>query len=108
MRTIFAAIVLASALPFAVAEAPTEMPAAEVEAATLVTAKVKGMVCDFCAQAVTKVFGKEDAVESVDVDLDHGEIRVTLVEGQSITDDRVEDLVKKSGYALVSIERATS
>jgi len=77
-------------------------------AQTMVTAKVNGMVCDFCARAVTKVFGKEDAVEGVHVDLDSGEIHVTLKSGAELSDDRVAELVKKSGYDLVSVERETA
>ncbi len=77
-------------------------------AQTMVTAKVNGMVCDFCARAVTKVFGKEDAVDNVHVDLDSGEIHVTLKSGAELSDDRVAELVKKSGYDLVSVERETA
>ena len=77
-------------------------------AQTMVTAKVNGMVCDFCARAVTKVFGKEDAVDNVHVDLDSGEIHVTLKSGAELSDDRVAALVKKSGYDLVSVERETA
>lgn len=85
-------------------EAKTETAAAQ----TMVTAKVKGMVCDFCARAVTKVFGKNDAVENVHVDLDTQEIHVTLKAGGELTDETVGDLVKKSGYTLVSIDRETA
>ena len=68
------------------------------------------MVCDFCARAVTKVFGKEAAVENVHVDLDKGEIHVTLKAGRRRAQRRtgLETLVKKSGYDLVSIERETA
>lgn len=77
-------------------------------AQTMVTAKVNGMVCDFCARAVTKVFGKQEAVENVHVDLDNGEIHVTLKPGAALSDETVADLVKKSGYDLVAIERETA
>ena len=72
---------------------------------TMVTAKVNGMDCDFCAWAVTKVFGKEDVVENVHIDLDNGEIHVTLKSGADMSDAEVEKLVKKSGYDLVSVGR---
>ena len=85
-------------------DAHSETPAAQ----TMVTAKVKGMVCDFCARAVTKVFSKNDAVENVHVDLDTQEIHVTLKTGGELTDDTVGELVKKSGYTLVSIDRETA
>jgi len=105
--------IAAMAFTFAIA-APVSMadqtPQSEASAAaqTMVTAKVNGMVCDFCARAVTKVFGKEDAVENVHVDLDKGEIHVTLKSGAALSDDRVGELVKKSGYDLVSVERETA
>ena len=83
-------------------------PEMTASAQTVVAAKVNGMVCDFCARAVTKVFSKEEAVESVDVDLDNGEIHVTLKAGEDLADDTVETLVIKSGYTLVSIERAAT
>lgn len=98
---------LAAALAVATpAFADESTPAvADASASTLVTAKVNGMVCDFCARAVTKVFGKEDAVDSVHVDLDKGEIHVTLKSGADLSDETVASLVKKSGYDLVSIAR---
>ena len=91
-----------------VAFADETSSAQTVTAQTMVTAKVNGMVCDFCARAVTKVFGKEDAVDNVHVDLDKGEIHVTLKTGSDLSDERVADLVKKSGYDLVSIDRETA
>lgn len=73
--------------------------------APVIVAQVNGLVCDFCAQALKKVFKKEDAVESLDVDLDAGEIRIALKDGETLSDDRVEKLIRKSGYALVSTTR---
>ncbi|MCR9194385.1 MAG: heavy-metal-associated domain-containing protein [Hyphomonas sp.] len=102
-----AATSIAFALPIAGAQEATSVETVTA-AQTMVTAKVTGMVCDFCARAVTKVFGKEDAVEAVHVDLDNGEIHVTLKPGAEMADDRIETLVKKSGYDLVSIERETA
>ncbi|GAB5455675.1 MAG: hypothetical protein Hens2KO_19040 [Henriciella sp.] len=101
-----AAATLVVSSPIAVSHAqPAEMAQTD---ATMLTVNVKGMVCDFCARAVTKVFGKNDAVENVHVDLDNGEIHVGLKPGESLTDEEVETLVKKSGYAMVSIEREVS
>ena len=101
-----AATSIAFAAPAALAQdAPAD---SAISTQTLVTAKVNGMVCDFCARAVTKVFGKQDAVENVHVDLDNGEIHVTLKPGAALSDEKVADLVRKSGYDLVSIERETA
>ena len=105
IKLALAATTIAFAAPIAAAQdAATETA---IGAQTMVTAKVNGMVCDFCARAVTKVFGKEDAVKNVHVDLDNGEIHVTLNSGGTLSDERVAELVKKSGYDLVSVERGS-
>lgn len=107
MLTALAATTLTLTAPVVSAQEPVAAEAA-TSAQTMVTAIVNGMVCDFCARAVTKVFGKEAAVENVHVDLDKGEIHVTLKSGAELSDERVATLVKKSGYDLVSIERETA
>ena len=104
----FAATFTLFAAP-AIAQEETPVTASEAPvAATTVTAKVDGMVCDFCAQAVKKVFGKQDSVASVDVDLDEGAIKLTLKPGHTLTDDEIAALVRKSGYTLTSIDRAAA
>ncbi len=103
MTMTLGAAAIALAIPAAVAQSPEAETAQP--GATLLTVSVKGMVCDFCAQAVTKVFGRNDAVDGVHVDLDNGEIHVGLKPGMSLSDEEVETLVNKSGYAMVSLER---
>lgn len=78
------------------------------ENAVVITAKVNGLVCDFCAQALKKVFKKEAAVESLNVDLSAGDVHIALKPGHSITDERVADLIRKSGYSLVSTHRVSN
>lgn len=106
LTVLLGALALTFASPIATAQPETtEMQAND---AAMLTVNVKGMVCDFCARAVTKVFGKNDAVDGVHVDLDNGEIHVGLKPGMTLSDDEVEQLVKKSGYAMISVERETS
>ena len=71
----------------------------------IITAKVNGLVCDFCAQSIRKVFGKQAAVETINVDLDNGEIVLSLKKGETLDDETIGTLIRKSGYALVGIER---
>lgn len=104
LNIFLSALALTIASPMAVAQSETGETVAAAEA-TMVTVSVKGMVCDFCARAVTKVFGQNEAVDGVHVDLDNGEIHVGLKPGMSLSDDEIETLVRKSGYALVSVER---
>ena len=70
-----------------------------------VKAHVNGLVCDFCARAIEKVFGKQEAVESVKVNLSDKLITLGLKDGQSLDDPTITKLINDSGYALVSIER---
>ena len=65
--------------------------------------KVNGMVCDFCAQAVWKVFQEYDAVKDINVDLDTGIVTVNLKDGQKLNDDELKKAIKYSGYDLVEI-----
>jgi len=88
-------------------EMDKESQAADVitAGAPTIVAKVNGLVCDFCAQALKKVFKKEEAVESLNVDLDAGEVRIALKAGQTLSDERVAKLIRKSGYSLVATNR---
>ncbi|HBH26255.1 MAG TPA: hypothetical protein DDX54_02500 [Rhodospirillaceae bacterium] len=70
---------------------------------------VRGMVCDFCAQALEKVFAKEAAVEGVAIDLSAETVTLTPAPGAApITDARIEELVTWGGYDVESIERGTA
>lgn len=70
-----------------------------------VKAHVNGLVCDFCARTIQKVFGKQEAVENVNVNLTDKLITLGMKDGQTLDDATITKLVNDSGYALVSIER---
>lgn len=65
--------------------------------------KVNGLVCDFCAQSIEKVFRKQEAVNDIKVDLDNGEITVDLKDGQSLADEKVTQLITDAGYTVTDI-----
>lgn len=65
---------------------------------------VNGMVCSLCAQGIKKKFTGL-GIEKVDVDLDK---KVVLLENKdkiAMTNEKISELIKESGYATVSIER---
>ena len=70
-----------------------------------ITIHVKGLVCDFCARSVEKTFSKTEVVGRIKVDLDKGLIELQLTEGSTLSDKKIQKLIKASGYALESIER---
>jgi len=76
-------------------------------AAPQATATVDGMVCDFCAQGLIKVFKKNNPnVSDVKIDLTTKKVAVDMKEGTDITDAEIAKNVDYSGYKLVKIERA--
>lgn len=70
-----------------------------------VDVKVNGLVCDFCAQALEKTFGKRDEVESIRVDLDSGVVHIAYKQGQSLPEEEVKQLITDSGYAVDSLQK---
>lgn len=74
-------------------------------AAKVAHVNVNGLVCDFCARALEKVFSKEAAVTSIDVDLDKKMVTVIFKDGQMIDDDRLKQLITDAGYSVGDIHR---
>ena len=72
----------------------------------IVTVKAFGLVCDFCANAIEKVFMRKDEVSGIDVSLDKHQILIALKEGQQLDDDEITKLVTDSGYNVKEIARS--
>ena len=70
-----------------------------------VVAEVNGMVCDFCAQSLSKVFGKEDSVNDINVSLDTQTVTIDVKDGKTLRDEKIKELIEWGGYELVSIKR---
>ena len=62
-----------------------------------------GLVCDFCARALEKVFEQEEGVESVAVDLDSKVITISLKDGAIMDEDTVRMLITDSGYDVQAV-----
>ena len=67
---------------------------------------VNGLVCDFCARALEKVFGKEEEVKAIDVDLDKKIITINFNAGQTLDDTTLTQLITDAGYNVEDIQRA--
>ncbi len=74
----------------------------------VVTVKAFGLVCDFCANAIEKVFMRKDEVSGIDVSLDKHQILIALKEGQQLDDTEITELVTDSGYNVKEIIRSSS
>ena len=74
---------------------------------TLMTVAVEGMVCDFCAQAIEKVFMKREEVQGINVDLDNQKVVIYLKDNASIEDNEIIKLLEDSGYGVDKINRTS-
>lgn len=66
---------------------------------------VKGMVCGFCGQGITKKFKAEPAVDKIDVSLESKVVKISLKDGQNLDDAKIEKILTESGYSVEKIER---
>lgn len=66
---------------------------------------VKGMVCSFCSQGITKKFKEQPAVKEVNVDLDTHLVTIELKDDQKLEDKVVETILKDAGYGVEAITR---
>ena len=85
------------------ADAERAMVAAE---GRTITARVHGMVCDFCARSLTKVLGRNDAVEDVAIDLTEKTVTIIVRDGAVLSDEAVREAVTHAGYNLAALERS--
>ena len=68
---------------------------------------VNGLVCDFCARAIEKVFNKEEAVDSINVDMNKKVITIHFKKGQSLDNKKITQLIQDSGYNVQKIRYDT-
>lgn len=66
---------------------------------------VNGLVCDFCARSIEKLFRKKKSVSSIDVSLEKMLITINLNEGNEINDKDIIEIIKNSGYEVTEIIR---
>ncbi|WP_435120069.1 heavy metal translocating P-type ATPase [Halolamina sp. C58] len=68
-------------------------------ASTQVQYNIGGMSCSFCAETITKAYGRTDGVDDVDVSLAHEELRVKY-DDDEISEAEVKDVVRDLGYTI--------
>ena len=76
----------------------------------IIDIEVEGMVCDFCAQSIEKVFMKQPGVAVVYVNLDRGNVQVKMADvfkenEDGISDVRIKELFLDAGYTVNNIVR---
>lgn len=100
-------------MKYAIVLALASLLASPVQAAEsckeeMVTVKVSGLVCDFCARSIEKTFGGKQGVDKVHVDLDKGEIHLMVNDPKALPDTQIDKLMKDAGYDVKGINRMCS
>jgi mercuric ion binding protein len=72
-------------------------------AAGKIEVTVKGMVCSFCSQGITKKFN-EEKVKSINVDLAKHLVTIELNENQELSNEKITKILTDSGYGVEKIE----
>ena len=72
----------------------------------IVYVSVNGLVCDFCARSIEKMFEKKEAVSRISVDLENMLITIFLKNNQKLNDETIIELIKDSGYDVTEVKRA--
>ena len=78
--------------------------------AIIIDIQVEGLVCDFCAQSIEKVFMKQPGVAVVYVNLDRQNVQVKMADvfqdnEPGISDNRIINLLQDAGYTVSNIIR---
>lgn len=71
----------------------------------VITVKVLGMVCDFCAQSVLKVFEENENVTNIDINLDEATVKLSIKTDGDISDEEINQKIEYGGYTVEDIIR---
>ena len=66
---------------------------------------VNGMVCDFCAQSIEKVFMKRIEVKGINVNLEDQKVVIYLEKKTDIEDATISTIFEDAGYTVETINR---
>lgn len=88
----------------------THTLAEEVESANSIAhgtiiVRVHGLVCDFCAQGLYKMFKRKGLVQDIKVNLETGLVTLRPKDEVSITDEIITDIMLGNGFSVSSIKR---
>lgn len=70
-----------------------------------INVSVNGLVCDFCARTLEKVFYQREGVEGVEVNLDKHLVKIEITETTTLPDDEITKMITDAGYNVTAITR---
>ena len=66
---------------------------------------INGLVCDFCARSIEKIFKKDESVSNIEVNLEKMLITIYVNENKILNDKTIKKLINDSGYDVTEIYR---
>ncbi|OUU63711.1 MAG: hypothetical protein CBC22_00230 [Alphaproteobacteria bacterium TMED62] len=83
-----------------------EILSSGVKTDNLVNVTTIGMVCDFCAQAIEKVFMKRQEVKGIKIDLNNQKVVIFLKQNILLDDSVIRKLFEDAGYGVETIDKS--
>lgn len=83
-----------------------EILSSGIKSDNLVNVATVGMVCDFCAQAIEKVFMKRQEVQGIKIDLNNQKVVLFLKNDVSLDDTLILKLFEDAGYGVEKIDKS--
>jgi len=80
-------------------------PAVTLSAETLYEIRVDGLACPYCAYGIEKKFMQRENVKQFDMDLEKGVVKVTLKDGEEITESQLKQLFDDAGFSYRSVKK---
>ena len=65
---------------------------------------VKGMVCDFCARGIEKIFRKDKELKKIDVDLGQGKVLLAYSMEKKIVRDEINQSILVNGQNMTDLQ----
>jgi len=70
-----------------------------------IAVRVDGMSCMFCAYSLERNFEKRGEVEEIEINVEEGIAKIFLKPGTELSDEKIKDIVKNSGFTPGEIRR---
>ena len=70
-----------------------------------ITVTLQAVLCDSCVHEIEKTFARQPEVEAVHVDLAQKQVKIEMKRAETMSDLKVIELLKRSGYIAGKIAR---
>ena len=83
----------------------SEILSSGIKSDNMISVATIGMVCDFCAQAIEKVFMNRQEVQGIKIDLNNQKVVLFLEKNSILDDNTILKLFENAGYGVEKINK---